>query len=101
MRARDQQTGLRYKELVIGYKTIYFNTYTVHVQDLSGEDYHRRALRRHEVSHIWEQRATGKLLNFNQVFAMLTSNGIFLSYAGSERVIKLTDFEGHEITIHS
>lgn len=101
MRARDPATGLRFKELIIGYKTIYHNTYTIHVQDLSGEEYTRKALRRHEVKHIWEMPATGMVLNHNQLYVTLTSAGIYLAYLGAKPAVQLTNYEGHLITIHS
>ena len=34
---RGQENGTAYKELIVGYKTIYINTYTLWATDLGGE----------------------------------------------------------------
>ena len=41
---RGLENGTRYKELVVGYKTIYINTYTLWVTDLGGESQERATL---------------------------------------------------------
>lgn len=40
--------GEPYKELIIGYKTIYINTYNLVVQDMGGKIEERATLQRHE-----------------------------------------------------
>ena len=102
MRAKNHLSGENFKELIIGYKTIYYNTYTIHVHDLSGDDESsRKTLRRHVSQHIWEQPVYGQLLNYNQLFATCTVNGLYLSYLGSKPTVRLLDYEDHIITIHS
>ena len=38
LRGNDAKTKSSYKELVIGFKTIYINTYNVVLQDISGDE---------------------------------------------------------------
>ena len=54
LRGKDNMTGSFYKELIIGYKTIFMNTYTVCVQDLSRNSEKCRTLCKHESFHLWE-----------------------------------------------
>lgn len=44
LRGQDNTISGSYKELVIGFKTIYINTYTIVVQDLSGHEKDRAIL---------------------------------------------------------
>ena len=46
--SRGNNEKQRYKELVIGYKTIYINTYTVAVKDLSDQKNEGSVLYKHE-----------------------------------------------------
>ena len=58
LRGRDPTIG-NFKELVVGYKTIFMNTYTVHVEDLSGAPNQRSCLFRHLHFCLWEEEVTG------------------------------------------
>lgn len=54
LRGNDNQTKAPFKELVIGFKTIYINTYNVVIQDISGDVEKRTTLYRHESFQLWE-----------------------------------------------
>ena len=53
--------GETFKELIIGYKTIYINTYNTIVQDMSFSD-NNSILYRHEAFQLWESETMGLLL---------------------------------------
>ena len=53
LRGYDDQIG-HFKELIIGYKTIYINTYTIVVYDISGNPEDRQTLQKHECFQLWE-----------------------------------------------
>lgn len=87
LRAKDEKTQQNYKELVIGYKTIYFNTYTIHVQDISGPCGNRFVLFRHESYHMWDNSITGVCLNRNKIYVNLSEAGLNLAYLGSNPTV--------------
>ena len=58
LRGTDPTIG-DFKELVVAYKTIFMNTYTVHVEDLSGSLNKRSCLFRHSHYCLWEDEVTG------------------------------------------
>ena len=72
------------KQLVIAYKTIYINIYTIHVLDLeSGQ-----LLYRHESSCLWETRVSGFLNDSTKDFIALDQKGIGVMALSSEFQMK-------------
>lgn len=65
-----------YKELVVAYKTIHDNTYTVIVQDLSGDDQERGILFRHQSEFMWESKITGLVINAHKDFVSFSKDGM-------------------------
>ena len=53
--------GETFKELIIGYKSIYINTYNTVVQDMSFPE-RNSILFRHEAFQLWESDTMGLLL---------------------------------------
>jgi|TARA_B110001450_G_scaffold228153_1_gene227952 hypothetical protein len=47
-RNKNSYTGLSYKELVVGYKTINVNSYDLFVYDISGDRSERATMFKHE-----------------------------------------------------
>jgi hypothetical protein len=68
---RDIDFG--FKELVISYKTIYINTYNVHVLDITQEG--QPTIFRHESFQLWESESRGVLLKNASDFLKLSKNG--------------------------
>lgn len=68
---RDHSFG--FKELVISYKTIYINTYNVHVLDITQEG--QPTIFRHESFQLWESESRGVLLKNACDFLKLSKNG--------------------------
>jgi hypothetical protein len=54
IRQYDDATKCFNKELIMTYKTIFINTYNVHVFDLSAPENKRTTLYIHESFHLWE-----------------------------------------------
>ena len=52
--------GETFKELIIGYKAIYINTYNTVVQDMSDDN--NAIICRHEAFQLWESETMGLLL---------------------------------------
>ena len=67
---RDRVQG--YKELVLSYKTIYINTYNVHVMDISPQNKGQPTLYRHESFQLWESESMGLLLHRRNDFLKLS-----------------------------
>jgi hypothetical protein len=57
-----EKNGCPYRELVISYKTIFINTYTVVTQNLCGPIDEQRVVSQHESFQLWESTITGLLL---------------------------------------
>jgi hypothetical protein len=74
--SRGTDSHGEFKELIIGYKTININTYTIFVQDLSGSSRNRTTLQRHESFQLWESKVNGILLSESKNFITLSKEGI-------------------------
>ena len=70
----------KFKELLISYKTIYMNTYTLQVFDISDSDQDGLAdnwtVFKHESFQLWEQKVCGIFLKNNKDFVTMNSQGI-------------------------
>lgn len=93
----DEEHG--YKELVISYKTIYINTYTVHVMDLTCED--QPTIFRHESFQLWESESRGILLRNQKDFLKLSKTGANILALGHIQKRKISDKQGHHLIVHS
>lgn len=93
----------KYRELVIGYKTIFINTYTVVVKDLSDAKNQGAVLYKHESFQLWESLVSGLLTNFNKDYISFTNIGMNVLALGELKNGKreLIDFEGQPKMIHS
>ena len=77
---RNKQMG--YKELVISYKSIFINTYSVTLMDIS-TDKDQVTLFRHESFQLWESAIKGMILENNKDFATLSKTGVNILALGS------------------
>ena len=93
-----------YKELIVAYKTIYNNTYTINVIDISdmkkGSDI-QRVIYMHESFHLCESQVAGFLLQKNNDFVSITDSGI--SIVGLGHIPKRTIMaqNGNALKLHS
>jgi len=74
LREKDNKDG--FKELLIGYKTIYINTYNLVVMDLAGDEDKRATLFRHESFQLWESSVFGFNLSVSKDFVSLSKTGM-------------------------
>lgn len=71
---KDENTG--YKELIIGFKIIYINTYNLFCMDIT-VDNKESIIFRHESFQLWESPCNGLLLkNINRDFISLNKMGM-------------------------
>lgn len=78
MSGEDHVMHTKYKELVIGFKTIYLNTYQVIVTDLSGcaSTKDNSTLYRYETFHLWETSAFALIVDYTKDFVIFTKEGM-------------------------
>jgi hypothetical protein len=81
-----------YRELIIGYKTIFINTYTLVTKDLSGDPNKSQVIHKHESFHLWETGISGILLNTKD-YVSFNKDGMFLISLGSVAKKDVIDFE--------
>ena len=86
------------KELIIGYKTIHSNIYTVQVVDISRETPWQ--LYKHESFQLWESQITAFFINRNKEYIMMNRDGISVISLGSEGKRIITGSNGQEKIIH-
>lgn len=82
-RGVDHQTGHFYRELIIGYKTIYVNTYVVTVVDLANK-VANNTMFKHESFHFWEQQIDALITNKNKDIVTFSNDGINLMTLNSK-----------------
>ena len=82
LRGYDEQVG-HFKELIVGYKTIYINTYNTVIYDLSGDPSKRETLQRHECFQLWESRVSGLFLSRYKDFLTFSKSGINILTLGA------------------
>lgn len=100
VRGIDYQTNRAYKELVIGYKTIFLNIFQVTVQDLSGESLNSTFCR-HESFHLWETKIFGLITSKNKDFITLSKAGMNVLTMNTKEQRSLVDATGQNKMIHS
>lgn len=98
---RDNTKNGGYKELLIGYKTIYINTYNLVVIDLSGDEAKRATLFRHESFQLWESQVYGIMLTLSKDFVSLSKTGMNILALGSTSKKELLCSDGSSKMIHS
>lgn len=86
---------------MIGYKTIFINTYNVVVYDLSGDIKLRQTLQRHECFQLWESKVSGILIKSTRDYITLSRAGINVLALGVVQKKALKDCEGVSKMIHS
>lgn len=94
---RNQQEN--YKELLVSYKSIQVNTYTLMVLDISTEK--KWTLFRHETFQLWESQISGFFLNKNKDFVTINRNGVNVYSIGSFHRRSLLGEGSQEKMIHS
>lgn len=72
-----------FKELIVGYKTININTYSLVVIDISGNVNQRQTMQRHECFQLWESKVFGVLIRSNNDYVTLSKTGINVLSLGS------------------
>jgi len=80
---RNEQKGKLIKEIVIGYKTIFLNTYNVMLMDIS-EEKQNAIIFRHEGFQLWESASSGFLLDQSKDYVLLNNKGIQILALGSK-----------------
>lgn len=93
VRGQDAVTRKPYKELVIGSKVIYQNTFQVTVQDLSKEQTNS-TFARHESFHLWESKIFGLITSKNKDFITLSKDGMELLTLNPKEQRAVADSEG-------
>ena len=94
--------GEPFKELIIGYKTIYINTYNLVVQDLGGALEDRATLQRHESFQLWESAIAGMCLQTtNKEYVTMSKSGLNVLALGKVEKRKLSSSDGQMKIIHS
>ena len=97
----EDLSGKPYKELVIGYKTIYINTYQVTIQDLSAST-SLSTFCRHESYHLWETKIFGLMITSKtKDFITLSKAGMNVLNLGTRELRRVLDFEGQNKFMHS
>ena len=71
-----------FRELVLSYKTIFFNTYTILVLNLGDND--SSILFRHESFQLWESSINGFLIKKNFDYVTTNRFGINVTHLGTK-----------------
>lgn len=97
------KNGQPFKELIISFKTIFINTFTVITKDLSddADEDNIGILSKHECFQLWEARVSGLLLHDSKDFLSFSRAGINVLALGKVDKRKLKDNEGQQNVIHS
>lgn len=72
----------KFKELILSYKTIHSNIYTVMVVDISRET--PWPLYKHESFQLWESQITAFFIPKNREYVMINRDGLSVISLGSE-----------------
>lgn len=88
------------KEIVIGFKTIFLNTYSLFVMDISGNEEHNLVFR-HEGFQLWESECFGLLLTKNKEYVLFNRDGIQILGLSSQDKRAIKDHDGLDRIIHS
>jgi hypothetical protein len=93
--------GAWYKELIVGYKTIFINTYNIVVIDLAKSCDLKGTLQRFESFQLWESKCTAILLNNNEFYITFSNKGMNVVALGTREKYQLKDSDGDMRMIHS
>ena len=88
------------RELVISFKTIFINTFTIFVLDITTDDA-KTLLYRHESFQLWESDIQGVLLERSKDFISVNKDGIHVLSLASEHRRPVVDGTGRERMLHS
>jgi hypothetical protein len=101
--SRGKKNGETFKELIVCFKTIYINTYTVVSYDISDIENTKEAviLHKHEAFQLWEAEVCGHLLKHSLDFMSFSKSGINILALGNVAKREIQDFEDEPKTIHS
>lgn len=88
------------RELVVSYKSIYINTYTIIVLDITSDN-DKTMLFRHESFQLWESEIEGTLLESNKDFVTINKDGMHVVSLGSQPRRPLKDGKGVDRMLHS
>ena len=86
---------------MVGYKSIYINTYNVVVNDLSSSVLSRCTLHRHECFQLWESSVSGILLTQSKNYVTFSKEGMHVIALGNEDKKLLDDQDGNPKILHS
>lgn len=96
----EHPNGTNFKELIVSYKTIFINTFTVVTKDLSASDGSINIINKHESFQLWESNISGCLLK-NKDFCSFNQDGMSILSLGTTERKSVKDFEGQPKVIHS
>lgn len=88
------------RELVLSYKTIYINTFTIMVLDIDSS-VSKTLIFRHESFQLWESQVWGILLDKSKDFLSVNKDGINVVALGSKPNRPVTDATGIDRMLHS
>ena len=93
----SHKNGEIFKELVIGYKTMFINTYNTIIQDLTDGT----ILFKHEAFQLWESECCGVLCEVSKDYLHINNNGINVLSLGTIEKKRLVDHLGLDKMMHS
>lgn len=73
-----------FKEICISYKSIYINTYTIMILDVTPGVVDQSIMFRHESFQLWESHVSSSLISKNNDFVTLNKDGINVFALGSK-----------------
>jgi hypothetical protein len=88
------------RELVLSFKTIYINTFTIMCLDIN-EDVKRSLIFKHESFQLWESQIQGIMLESSKDFLSVNKDGINIVALGSNPHRPIVDALGIERMLHS
>lgn len=88
------------REIVIGYKSIYINVYTIVVLDITSADSEQTIIFSHEAFQLWESAISGLFLQTKE-FVTLNKDGMNVVSLSSNHRRALRDNLGNDRMVHS
>lgn len=85
LRHQHTESGEAFKELIVSFKTIYQNIYSVYVLDISDSGNQRTILFKHDRFQLWESEIRGLLLPKNKDFVTVSKAGIDVLALGQQQ----------------
>ena len=103
IKGEDDITKQEYKEIIIGYKTIYINTFCVEVNDISGVKDNSKTITsmNHESFQLWESDVYGFMITGNKDFIIINKTGMIIISLGQKSKREIVDNHGMNRMIHS